>query len=495
MNRFAATLTAIFAFLLLTATSAMALDMDNFHIGGWIHTYAKMQESYQTPLDGVYNVREGANFRENQHFRAKTVLNFMYGKPTDKWFGLAQLAVDANDPDHGDNSAETNNTSEITIGEDFSAIFAMYRPFEVDGGRPFGIMLGAIPIKATANAAYFNYFMGDIEEDFILYTAAGIVNSPGISLDFHVSKDTGFGVSYVNGVDDGSEIATLMESDSAHNTVLWGEFKKWGIGWNGAVQFVSGAGNQQYQLAETTLGGNELYAYESESSHRLFNTMLSYTQEIGPISIMPAIGYQGVYGESCAIAASGLAERDVKMDNYQVGVKIFTNFFDIPGELSVLYTDTETPDFDAFGQLTSDGGNAAIDAAGVALGQAAGWWSQSNIPALGPLATAPTVSVAGSSEVVAGVAGIDNDLHIEYKFDVTENVQLGLFYYHMNAERIDIRSSINQMKGTATDQRLTAMLGSDALATAVFQGISENVASQFEWTDMNSYGLFCKIHF
>ncbi len=503
MNRYTTIVSIFVTSLVLIATSALAMDMDKLFISGWIYTYAKMEDSYQTPLDEIYEVREGANYRENQHFRAKTVLTFTYGKPEDQWFGLAQLALDVNDPDHGD--ADNDNSSTITVGEDFSAVLAMYRPFEMQGGRPFGIALGVVPVMATANAAYFNYFMGDIEEDFILYTAAAIVHSPGISLDFHVSKETGFGISYLNGVEDGSQIAALMESDSAHNFIIWGEAKKWGIGWNGAVQCVRGTGSEDVSLVETTPAGNELYAYESESSHRVFNTMLTYTIDLGSISLMPGIGYQGIYGESCAVSSSNFAERDIELDNYQAGLKVFTRFFDIPGEFSVLYTKTETKDFNAFGQLTSAAGNAVIDQAGV-LGAdlTAGWWNQSNIPALGALATAPET---GKSEAVAGVAGVDHDLHLEYKFDVIENVQLGLFYYRMDSQKIDTGSSFRQLDGSLTDQRLTAMLigygySDVAAATAadqILQGaasaVEEQLTPQFEWTDMESYGLFCKVTF
>ena len=507
MYKYLSILASCAACLVFGVSSSFAIKEDvktelepssKLRISGKIHTYAKVQDNYQTPLDGVYNVREGANYRENQHFRAKTVINFMYGELGDEWFGLAQVAMDANDPDHSDDLNE--NSSAITWGEDFSAVFAMYRPFEMDGGRPLGIMLGVIPVKATANAAYFHYFLGDIEEDFILYTAAGITHSPGVNIDFHLSEDTGFGLAYVNGVEDGSEIAGLMEPDSAENFILWGEAKKWGFGWNGAAQFVSGSGVGDLDLAETTPAGNELYSYDQKSSHQVYNTMLTYKRDIGPVAVMPGIGYEWITGESCAIPSSGLAERDINLTNLQFGLKVFTNFFDMPGQLAILYTDTETEDFDAFGQLTSDAGNAAIDAAGVAAaGQPAGWWNQSNIPALGPLATAPAIRAAGSSEAVAALSGVDNDLHVEYRLNVTRDVEVGLFYYMMNSQEIDLNSSFRQMNGSLTDQRLTAMLGGDAAAAAqadaLLRGVSENVAKNFEWTDMQSYGLFCRISF
>jgi len=100
---------------------------------------------------------------------------------------------------------------------------------------------------------------------------------------------------------------------------------------------------------------------------------------------------------------------------------------------------------------------------------------------------------------VSALTGLDNDLHVEYRFDVTDNVELGVFYYMANAETIDIESSFRQVDGTPTDDRLTAMLGGDAVAVAtadaLLRGVCEGVAKQYEWTDMQSYGLVCRISF
>ncbi len=490
-----------FVFLFCFVTDVGALDVSKVGVSGNIVTYAKVQDSYHTPLDSPYNVREGANYREEQHFRAKAVINFTYGEPGDQWFGLAQLAIDANDPDNG--NSDNSNSSKITFGEDSSAIFAMYRPFEVNGGRPFGIMMGVVPVMATANAAYFNYFLGDIEEDFILYTATGIAHSPGINLDFHISEETGFGLAYVNGVEDGSEIAALMEPDSAENIILWGEAKKWGFGWNGAVQFVKGKGSGEFTLDETTPAGNELMSYDKgkDYSHRLYNSMLTYKHDLGPVSLMPAIGFEMMDGEQCAISALGMPGRDVDMFNMQFGVKVFTRFFDIPGEFSILYTKNSEEDFNAYGQLTSDAGNAAIDAAGVqGAGLTAGWWTTSN-PALGPLADAPAIGAAGTSKAVSALAGVDDDLHIEYKLDITKNIQVGLFYYKTNTRTLNPAESFKKVDGTATNTRLTTMLTGagdptpEASADALLTGVAAAVAKQFEWTDSQSYGLLCKVSF
>ena len=69
--------------------------------------------------------------------------------------------------------------------------------------------------------------------------------------------------------------------------------------------------------------------------------------------------------------------------------------------------------------------------------------------------------------------------------NITEDARL-------RAEKIDIESSIRQMENSATGQRLTAMAGA-AAAHDIFEGISEAVAQQYEWTDQQSYGLMCRI--
>ncbi len=53
----------------LTFNFAGAVDLSNVEVSGEISVVAKVQESYQTPLDWV-NEREGANHRNSQHFRA-----------------------------------------------------------------------------------------------------------------------------------------------------------------------------------------------------------------------------------------------------------------------------------------------------------------------------------------------------------------------------------------------------------------------------------------
>ncbi len=497
MGRYYFIVTTCVVCMLAMASSALAYDLsEKFRISGELTTYAKVQDDYQTPLDEVANVREGANYRSDQHFRAKAYVNMTYGKPGDKFFGLAQVNFDANDPDVGDE--ENDNSSEAKL--DVDSVFAMYRPFEVNGGRPLGISVGVLPIKATANCAYFNKFEGDIDDDFIFYTCTALPEVPGINVDFHFTKDIGIGAAYVEGIDDGSEIGAFMEKDSAENFVLWAEAKKWGFGFNGAVQFVDGEADADVE--EITPAGNELASYTGESSHTLGNAQLTYTMDLGGFQVMPAVGLLWISGEKCEISPTS-PERDIDMKNYQAGLKFFTNLFDIPGELSILYTAMDTDEFKGLGTLSSSGINEGIDDTGVAAGLwSDGTWTTSNA-ALGSLADAPAVAAAETSEAVTPVAGIDNDLHVEYKFKLTDRIEMGLFYYSMSAETISASEIANeafsQLDGSATDQRLTLMTGSSAAADQILQGYSqavgENLAQTWEWTDQESFGIFFNILF
>ena len=474
---------------------------NKLNISGMIETYAKKQNSYYTPLDALFGVRNGANYREDQRFRARLRLNFTYGLPTEEWFGLVQFDLDANDPDPEieDGAAAGLDDNQSQNEFDMDSAFVMYRPFEVNGGRPFGIKLGVVPILATANAAYFHYFTGDIEEDFILYTAAALPEVPGVDIDFHISEDTGIGFAYANGVDDASEIGTLVRSDSTNNYVIWGEAKQWGFGWNGALQFVEGEYNPTE--AHITPAGNTIYSYRHSTHHKIFNTLLSYRFDVGEIGLMPAIGYELIDGEQAAVPQPPLDwVRDVNVQNYQAGVNIFTRFFDIPGELSVLYTKTDTDNIEGVGILAPGTVNGAIDQALTAnAGVPAGTWT----------AIAPPVVDEGKSKSILPVAGIDYDLHVEYGFDLTKSVQVGFFYHMLEPRTLsDVSTEYvrNQLSQGDTEATLAQVLGggpvgaatADAFLNGVSEGVSDNlvqVKQAFEWTDTHTYGIFVKLLF
>jgi len=483
-------------FTLAMASSAFGLDEDSFaekfSISGKLTAYGKIQNDYQTPLDDLFDERGGANYRSNQHFRAFGEINFLYGKPGDQFFGVAQLELDPNDPDHDD--ANDPKYSDSSVGVvDVNGVFINYRPFEVRGARPLGISVGILPIEATANAAYFTYFEGDREGDFILYTSTALTKVPGVNLDFHISEDTGLGIAYIEGIQDGSEIGALMEKDSAKNIVLWGEAKKFGFGFNGAIQFVEG--EAAADVDTTTPGGNTLANYSGESSHTLMNAMLTYRKDFGSIGFMPAIGIQRISGEKCEVDPLFSPERDIELNNFQVGLKFFTNFFNIPGEFSVLYTYNDTDDFNGLGTISSAGINSGIDQAfSEGTGAPSGTWTASNPPA---------VSAALSSKTVAPLAGIDSDIHIQYKFKLSKNVEIGAYFYQYFVNDIsasEIASKVfSQLDGSDTNTQLTAMVGSDAAADQILQGYSNavgaNLKQNWEWTDTQTYGIVLNILF
>lgn len=360
--------------------------MSRFKVSGRIITYVKTQDSYYTPLDTIFDVRPGANYREDQHFRTRFKLNLSYGSPSEQWFGLAQIDLDVNDPDSDGNNKSNNNF-------DLDSFFLMYRPFEVSGGRPIGIKFGIIPIKATANAAYFHSFGGDIDSDFIFYTATGLPEVPGFDIDFHISKDTGFGYAYANGVDDASEIIALVSSESTQNHVFWAEAKKWGFGFNGAIQFVKGEFSPSDE--HHTPAGNTFYSYNGNTKHIVVNSLLSYRFDLGNFGFMPVIGYELVKGEQAATGMPPLdTVRDVKWENFQIGLNIFTEFFNTPGKFSILYTKSETDNID------------------------------------------DTLN-----ESVFQLAGIDHDLHVEYGLNLTDNIKAGIFYYKLYTRDINVSSA------------------------------------------------------
>ncbi len=478
----------------MTCNIATALDASDLKINGEVNTLIKMQDSYFTPLDGA-GEREGANWRNDQMFRAIGKLTFSYGDlGSSEWFAAAEIKFDANDPDAtGIGAPNASNLTEIV---ELEHLFAMYRPFEMKGGRPFGIMAGIIPFKATAPAAYFHQFQGDFEEDYIFYTASALTEVPGIGLDFHISADTGLGIGYAKGAKDASKIITLIDGDSADTLVIWGEAKKWNIGWHGAMQKVSGEAAPSKD--NTTSAGNTYMEYDKKYKHTVMNTGLTYTYAIGGVKIMPTIMYGRIDGEEVAGALSDLAwpnePRDVNATLINAGIKVFTNFLNMPGEFAVLYTDIETDEFGGINVLPKGTIDSTIEIMAVP-----GWIGSGFEAALPEQCT----------KTAMALAGLDTTLQVEYSMNVTKNVKLGIFYNSEKSqadESIKKENILSQLSGTQQGlvQLLTAVSDPAPAATAAFivdnvaGGVATNLealAANTEWTDTNSFGLFCNISF
>ncbi|MBU0992417.1 MAG: hypothetical protein KJ737_07975 [Proteobacteria bacterium] len=460
-----------------------AMNMSGVTITGEINAIMKIQDSYQTPLD-MFSEREGANYRSDQNFRGFGNFVLSYGDPgASDWFAAAKITFDANDPDIDDNDYfdasdsdyQKNNRNYSNYNFEMEYAFVMYRPFEMQGGRPFGIMAGMIPIKATANAAYFNFFKADPEEDFIVYTCTALTEVPGIGLDFHISENTGVGVAFARGVKDASELGALMMSDSAENWIFWAEANQYNIGFNFAYQLVKGEGNASD--AWTTDADNVLYEYGQSFSHHLINTQLTYSLGVGNLKFMPAVAYQLIKGEECQ-AVAGYDPRDVEIATLSYGLKIGTNFFNIPGELSILYTDIM--DRKNFGGVKS-----------IPKGSIASDIKASGVLELFGLPDVPDIPEEGKGEGVLALMEVSSDIHAEYAFKVNSYTEIGLFYYKLNT--VNDRTKYSPY----IKNQLQSSLGG-IYPDIVISGIADNVASQLqtlEWTDTESYGLFARIMF
>ncbi len=523
----------------MTCNIASALDASDLKINGEVNTLIKMQDSYFTPLDSA-GEREGANWRNDQMFRAIGKLTFSYGDlGNSKWFAAAEIKFDANDPDAtgtpttmitGYNAAD-DELVEMTLDNESKNLdilnldhaFIMYRPFEMKGGRPLGIMLGRIPYKATANAAYFHLFQGDPDEDFIYYTGAALTEATGIGLDFHIAPDTGIGFGYSSTAGDASKIVFQVNGDGGvKNMVLWAEAKKWNIGFNAAMQMISG--NSETGKEVTTSMENTYNEYDMEYDHTVINAGLSYTLELGSLKFMPFLGYQAMNGDD-------VEDRAVEGSILSGGLKICTNFSNMPGELNVLYCDSNTPDIDGIAVLPS----GYIDSNIVTLLNAT---DPTGLMASTFTAKAPTLSAEGGDYKTAmALTGIDNTIHLEYSMELSKNVKIGAFYHALKSgtdDTITASHIANQLSGTIQALSYTMVyaeafatalgLGADQAAAATaaataadaaeaaggdptanamaaasldpqIQELATGLQQNTEWTDTNSFGLFCNISF
>ena len=460
---------------------------DDLKISGDFVIIAKYEDGFATPLDspeaGLFN-RAGANYRASQNFRAHGKLNFSVGKPgVSPWFGVMQIRVDANDPDvkyfydpSNLEASDSETTEEVVEIDNF---FVMYRPFEVKGGRPFGITLGVGSVKATANAAYSHFYIGDTEdEDFVFYTASALTTFPMVQLDFHVTPDTGIGAALVRGAGDISLIGTGMNIDSALNKVVWFEAKKWGFGLNGAAQFVSGeAGGTKVTRTEVD---NEIYEYDGKYKHTLLNAQIVYDLK----GFMPYIGYQSVSGDQ--VPTDGAPSRSIDGAFLTYGANVDMKFLGLPGKFSADYTSVRTDDFNGMSGLP-EGTLASVLASNPSLSGLAPYF----------------VNYGGDSEVIWAVANLDYSYHLEYSIPVKKGLELSFFYYGLKGKKDSTLSGEAVMDDIADALRpyegsLGGATAEQVAASIMAGGMSDSILriQQFaELTDTNSVGMALKYSF
>ena len=449
-------------------------------ISGNFKMVAKYQEAFATPLDspqfGVFD-RASANYRASENFRAVGNINFSLGElGKSKWFGVLQIKFDANDPDVEHEVDSNEQVEEIVELDNF---FIMYRPFEVNEKRPFGVSIGVQTAVPTANAAYTHYFAGDVDEDFIFYTASALTSVPMAQVDFHISEDTGIGAALARGAGDITKIGTGMNENSALNKILWIEAKEFGLQMNSAIQFISGeGGGTDLTLTEEK---NKIYEYQGKYEHKLYNGSLSY--EIS--GIKPYIGYITIWGDE--VPSEGQKARKISGNFKTMGINFDMENIGIPGKFFADYTVSDTEKFNGLQGLPEG-----------TLAQALSQSGDATLEALAPQFT----DYGGNSEVIYAISNFDKAYHFEYSVKIRKNLEFSAFYYELlgkndatmndSAVQEDIAKALQQKAGmdSATAGTVAAQIMAGGLSDQMDQ-----IRKFSEWTHTYSLGMALKYSF
>ena len=458
------------------------------NIGGDVTFMYKNQDSYYSPFDAPMfdgSDRAGASGREYQKIRTQANLNFYSGNPgVSEWFGILSLTGDVNSPDN------TNVMYEPTEGEilnrafseevenklSITNAFVMWRPLELMGGRPLGISVGNQTIKATANAAYSNMFSGDMDSDFIGYTVSALVNKPMISVDLHVTPNTGVGYSYVEGTSDMILNCSSLDNDYAKTQVLWGEFEMFGLGGNIAYQMAKGDRSASKGVVseysddyynkvvggENGKDGYTEYNYTGENRYYTpvmdkyestnLNVLAYYKLKYGSIEIKPFYGYQKFEGEEATHPVFGrnegmkdkVAIKETEVSVSTIGTSVKFKKLRLSGEVSSL----DVPDFGGLGGI-QDGFVDQRMQAGVMPMAGMEYDMTDHIFA----------GIAGTSKTSYSFAGLEKMYHFEIAYDLNEKVTISAFMNGQITKDVDVN---------ATDEQKEAM--TDALVEGIEDG-------------------------
>ena len=242
-------------------------------INASFETYYKSQTNYRTALDAGGTTgtgsRHGANNRASQITRAHGGLEFIglagdlnvSGNPSSRQFiGYAKISMDANDPDK---SGKTDGDVDQKIEAD--DIWIRYAPHAA-----VGIKIGKQTIKATANAALTGKYVGDKDDDFVYYTAGALNGYNGIAIDAHVNENIEFGYGKIQGMGDGSSIATGGSAANSMTSVYWLDIDYDFVQFIYANQSVKAGGTDN----NTTFTYNQNFNNKNEYSHTVTNYMI-----------------------------------------------------------------------------------------------------------------------------------------------------------------------------------------------------------------------------
>lgn len=470
-------------------------------ISGGVTSVFKIQESYQTPLDSdITTDRSGASNRDSQINRTNGYVNVSSGIPGEsQFFAVATITLDANSADNiddfeyngdiGDSESNMNNESQTKV--DVSNLFVMWRPLEINGGRPLGISLGQQTIKATANPAYSHVFGGDLDYDYILNVLAIVADKPMVNVDFHITPQTGIGYAFSQGANDMIQQASYFDNEYSTTQTVYAELGLLGININAAFQMING--NSVLIDDVETEAGNTYYVADYGYTAYTLNGQINYNIAFGDTSFMPFAGYQMVWGEQAPVASIQTANiydiKEVEVNVISLGGVISSKVMDKKVKLAGSYNMINTPDFEGLTGL-QDGSLAAF---GI---------------------TDSLANVIDYNKSVFSFAGLDAMYNVQASVDVTDNFTLSIFLHGTLTKKLNLDSTeaitdvfvaqaiadtYTAYGVVLTEEEAVAAVEADATAQATIPVyaamIDDGYSKAGEWTDNMSFGVSLEYRF
>ncbi|MBU2510154.1 hypothetical protein KJ966_02410 [bacterium] len=444
----------------------------DLEIHGDLEAYYKMQNDYTTPLDSAdyqeaigndwnsgVDYRDGANNRSQQTTRgignltmvARGGKNDYNGKPWYNLIGVMNLKMDANDPDYASEEKKDGAyLDNVSLGD----LWIRYSPAVM-----VGVKIGTQSIAATANMYGIGHlFAGDIDNDFIYWTSAALIEKPGISIDLHLAEGIELGAGLCQGMGDLSAIASGGSKHESSNTVIWldGSF--------GLVDII--LGNQTIAVGGTNgTGDEEIWnQWQHEETHSLTNMVIKVN--IGDFS--PFFAFQQASGNKVSATDTS------RFEAYNAGVGVASTFINGLEEITVPSTKQ-----DIILEMMTLGLVAAIGPGKLAF----------------EYTTISTPDFGEDGSVSVGIEA-NSTIHLNYEYPLTDSATLVVFYNSFEAkESENLRDSIS--KAEKNSEILAPYIGisSDIADLAAGGTALANNLGAFKTSSTSSVGLAFKIKF
>lgn len=490
-------------------------------ISGEVNLVVKKQDAYHSPFDipeWGWGQRAGASNRNSQLMRIDGTLNVFMGNPgVTEWFGVASIWLDGNDPDNM-KSSENNRNYDVKKAELTNA-FVMWRPFEMQGGRPFGISVGQQSVKATANAAYTHIFKGDLDQDYVGYTVAGLTNKPMINLDFHIDKNTGIGYAFAQGSSDFIQNSAGFANEFSQTHIIYAEGEYMGIGGNAAIQIANG-NREETDRVFTADSANTYKMANFDLSCSSLNAQLYYKLALNDdTEIMPFVGYQKLWGDEASFGryqeTGKYSLRAPEAATMTGGLTAKTKIAGKTVYLSGEFTQVDVPTFDGLGGVEDGQIDEAFQLGGLKQFDRT-TFSQTGNPYT--LDQGMFAGIAGGSNSTYTFVGLDYMYHAEVGIDLSPNFNVSLFYNAQVAKEVEnllttteqknqMTKVLNEKFGYFTQAEVDGMVAGGLIPQAVADqlkaggAIADDISAVMaktldgankagtQWTDGNSVGL------